>query len=173
MEKAKLVKTPNDFVIGLILLAAGLFVLFTAKVVQGEIVTGNGGLLARPDTYVRLIAGCLAFFSAVLVLKSLNWRRLKDTKGFTFVLSREIVLTVVALVAYVFLLPLIHFFAATFLLLFLLTIMFFKKEVSVSETECPAKKIVIRRLIVAAVYSVILTVAVYLLFANVLMVALP
>jgi hypothetical protein len=173
MEKTKLLKAPNDFLIGMVLLAVGLFVLFTDQVVQMEVVTGSGGFLARPDVYVRLMGGCLAFFSAILVLKSFNWTRSKDTKKLTFVMSREIALTVLALVVYVFVLPIIHFFAATFLLAFLLTNMFFKKEVSASETECPAKKILIRRLIVAAVYSMILTVAVYFIFSRVLMVALP
>ena len=41
MEKTKLLKSTNDFVIGLVLLAVGFFVLVTDKVVQGEIVTGN------------------------------------------------------------------------------------------------------------------------------------
>jgi hypothetical protein len=173
MDKPKLLKTPNDFVIGLALFALGVFVLFTDKVVQGKVVTGNGGYLVRPDVYVRMMGGCLAFFAVILVLKSINWKRATETKPFKFVISREIVLTIVALIAYVALLPIIHFFAATFLLCFLLTIMYFKKEISATETECPAKKIVIRRLIVAAVYAAILTFAVYLLFAHVLTVALP
>lgn len=173
MEKTKFLKSTNDFIIGLILLAVGIFVLLTDKVVQGEVVTGNGGFLVRPDVYVRMMGGCLAFFAAILVLKSINWTRSKDTKGFTFVLSREIVLTLIGLIAYVFLLNIIHFFAATFLLAFLLTIMYHKKEISASETGKPEKGVAMRRLVVAAVYSVILTVVVFLVFQNVLKVALP
>ena len=173
MEKPKFLKTANDFVIGLALLALGVFILFTDKVVEGNVVTGNGGFLVRPDVYVRMLGGCLAFFAAVLALKSINWTRSKDTKKFTFVLSREIILTIVALIAYVDLLPIIHFFAAPFLLCFLLTNLFFKKEISATETECPEKKGIIRRLVIAAVYSALLTVVVWLLFSKVLTVALP
>jgi hypothetical protein len=173
VEKTKLVKSPNDCLIGVALLAIGIYVMLTDKVVQGEVVTGNGGVFVRPDIYVRMLGGCLAFFAAILVLKSFNWKRSKNTKKFTFVITREIILTLVALIAYVFLLNIIHFFAATFLLTFFLTAMFFKKEMSALETEKPAKNIMMRRLIVMAVYSAVLTIAVYLLFSNVLNVALP
>ena len=173
MEKTKLRKSTNDFIIGLALLAVGIFILFTDQVVQGTVTTGNGGILVRPDVYVRLVGGCLAFFAAILALKAINWKRSRDARGFTFVISREVVLTIVLLVAYVFFLEIIHFFAATFLLAFLLTIMFFRKETSATETEKPAKIVALRRLVAAAAYSAMLTVAVYLVFEDVLKVTLP
>jgi formate hydrogenlyase subunit 3/multisubunit Na+/H+ antiporter MnhD subunit len=173
MEKTRFLKSTNDFVIGLALMCVGVFIVFTDKVVQGQVTTGNGGFWVRPDTFVRLIGGLLAFFSVTLVLKSINWAKSKETKGFVFLVCRENIITVAALVLYIALLNIIHFFAATFLLLFFLTIIYYKKEISAVEKERPEKKVIVKRFVIAAVYSVILTIAVHWIFSQVLHVSLP
>jgi formate hydrogenlyase subunit 3/multisubunit Na+/H+ antiporter MnhD subunit len=173
MGNTRFLKSANDFVIGLALMCVGLFIMITDKIVQVEVMTGNGGVLVRPDTFVRIIGGLLAFFAVVLVLKSINWTKSQQTKRFTFLICRENILTVAALVVYITLLNIIHFFAATFLLLFFLTVMFYNKEISAVEKEKPGRKVLIKRYIVAAIYSAVLTIAVHWIFSQVLHVSLP
>ena len=173
VDKPKLIRSVNDIVIGSALLLLGIFILVTKHVMQGTADTGSGGILVRPDVYVRVIGGCIAFFSLILILKAFNFRKSEKTEGFAFALNKEVALTVAALVLYAFLLPIIRFFASTFLLLFFLTVLYQWKE-GISDGDGKLnRKAIIRRLVIAAVYSVILTIFVFLIFSNVLKVSLP
>jgi hypothetical protein len=173
MTGRKLIKNVNDFIIGLALLALGLYVLFTNDIVQGNVAAGSGGPLVRPDVYVRLIGGLMAFFAALLVIKAINFFGAAEVKGFHFVFSLEVALTIAGLIVYTVLLTFIGFIISTFLLIFFLTCMYTRKEKS-GEGKTPLTKKEIRRyLIIAVVYSALLDVAVYLLFSRVLHVALP
>lgn len=173
VDKPKLFKSVNDAVIGTLLLILGIFILTTKHVMLGTADTGSGGVLVRPDVYVRLIGGCIAFFAFVLIVKSINFRKLKETAGFSFALNKEVVLTVVALILYVLALPVVRFFASTFLLLFFLTHLYMQKELSSEADAAPSLKIFVRRSPAAAAYSMVLTIAVFLIFSYVLKVALP
>lgn len=175
MDKPRFLKSTNDFVIGAVLLVLGLWVLFTKSIVTGNVVTNNsgGGIWVRPDMYVRLIGGLLAFFSLVLMIKAINFTKSADTTGIQFVLSREVVYTTVALIVYVFILSRIGFAVSTFLLTSFLACLYIRKERS-GEGKPPMTKHEIKRdLIIVAVYSVVMDVAVYFLFTRVLHVALP
>jgi uncharacterized membrane protein len=123
--------------------------------------------------YVRIIGALMAFFSAVLIAKSVNWKKGDKTQGFSFVVRREIVLTMIALILYVFFLPIVHFFLSTFVLSVFLTYMYIAREASGAEQERPDKRKKIRRLIIAAVYSVLLVLFVHVIFSYVLKVTLP
>jgi hypothetical protein len=171
MSGRKYIKNVNDFIIGAALLALGLYVLFTDDIIQGNIAGSAGGPLVRPDVYVRLIGGCMAFCAALLVIKAINFSG-GEVKGFHFVLSREVVLTIVGLIVYTVLLNYIGFAISTFLLLFFLTCMYIRKEKS-GEGKALTKPEIIKYLITAAVYSAVLDLAVYLIFSRLLFVALP
>ena len=107
--RIKFVKNTNDFVIGIALLALGIYILLTKKIVFGNVMQTSGGPLVHPEVYVRLLGGILTFLAAILVLKSLNWRRSAELTPFRFLITPHIFLTVVALVLYTFLLPRIGF----------------------------------------------------------------
>jgi len=174
MVKMKLIKNTNDFIIGLVLLALGIYVVLTDDIVIGFIpATLPGGDLTRPDMYVRLIGGFLALCAAILVIKSINFTRSADTIGFRFAISREIVLTALALVAYTMLLTRIGFFASSFLLIFFLTAMYLRKEKAGDGSRPTTRKEIIKEFVRIFVYSVLLVLAVYLIFTRVLFVALP
>ena len=169
----KPIKNVNDFIIGLALLALGCYVLFTDKIVFGNVAKTGGGPLVHPVVYVRLIGGILTFLSAVLVLKSLNWRRKAEIIPFRFLLTPHISLTVVSLIVYTFLLPRIGFAVSTFLLNFFLTCLFLHRE-RTGEGKSPfEKKSVIRSLIYITIYSILLLIFIYILFTKVLYVDLP
>jgi hypothetical protein len=173
MSGRKLIRNVNDCIIGIALLALGVYVLTTNDIVQGNIATSAGGPLVRPDVYVRLIGGCMAFFAAILVIKAINFSGAAETRGFHFVISRETALTIAALIVYTLLLPLIGFAVSTFLLIFFLTCLYIRKEKSGAGKAVPAGKTLRRDLGVALAYSALLDLAVYLLFSRVLKVALP
>jgi len=168
-EKPKLLKSVNDFVIGLALLLAGVYILVTKNVMDGTADTGAGGIFVRPDVYVRFIGGLMAFFSVILIIKSFNFTRSDTTEGFHFALNKEVLVTVGALVLYALLLPLIHFFVSTFLLILGLTLVYVGKEHTEGKTDKKRWKVIA----VAGVYSLLLTMMVYLIFSHVLKVALP
>lgn len=172
-DKPKLVRSVNDLIIGTALFLLGIFILVTKHVMQGTADTGSGGILVRPDVYVRVIGGCIAFFSLILVAKSFNYSKSERTTGFVFAMNKEVAATVAALVLYALLLPVISFFASTFLLLFSLTVLYLRKEGVGEAAGKPHRAVVAKRAAVAAVYSAFLTVVVYLIFSYVLKVALP
>jgi hypothetical protein len=173
MKETKIFKSVNDFIIGAALALLGVYILITEHVVESAFKSEEGGILVRPDVYVRLIGGCLVFFSIVLILKSIKYTKSEQVKPFTFIMTREVAMTLAALVLYTFLLPVIHFFPATFLVIFFLTWLYARKERSSQSGDKPDGKVFIRRFLVYAVFSIILVVAVYLVFEKVLLVALP
>ena len=163
----------NDFIIGLALLALGCYVLFTDKVVFGNVAKSGGGPLVHPVVYVRLIGGILTFLSAVLVLKSLNWTRKAEVIPFRFILTPHIGLTVAALIIYTFLLPRIGFAVSTFMLNFFLTCLFLHRERTGEDKPPLARKDIIRSLVNITIYSILLLIVIYFLFTKVLYVDLP
>jgi hypothetical protein len=173
MEKPKLLKSVNDFIIGVFLFALGLFVLTTKRVMDGSVNVTDGGIWVRPDVYVRLIGGLISLCSAILIGKSLNFKRQAETSGFHFVICREVVLTAAALIVYAFLLTRIGFAVSTFLLTLSLTCVYIQKEKQGGSRPPLTGKITVKDLIIAAVYSVVLDVVVWLIFSKVLHVALP
>ncbi|MDR2509429.1 MAG: tripartite tricarboxylate transporter TctB family protein [Spirochaetaceae bacterium] len=183
MSRLKYFKSVNDFIIGIALLALGVYVLVTDDIITGNIATGDGGVFVRPDVYVRLIGALLAFFSLLLVIKSINWTRRAQTQGFNFEVTREVPLVIAALAVYAFMLEFsgvvkyktglpdgAAFFIATFLLLVFLTFLFTRKENAANDG---AKKITKKRLIIIVAYAVILDVVVWAVFSHILNVSLP
>jgi hypothetical protein len=174
MQKYKLIKNTNDFIIGVALLILGLYVIFSGQIVRGAIPSHlPGGFLTRPDVYVRLIGCFLTFCSALLVLKSFNFTRTTKIQKFKFRLSKEIIFTVLALIFYAFFLTRIGFFASTFILVFFLTYIYRRKEKSNMKELQVGKKTHAKDLITVFSYSCLLVLAVYVIFTRILFVALP
>jgi hypothetical protein len=133
-----------------------------------------GGYLVRPDVYIRMIGVLLIVCSLILVIKSINFRHSAETTGLRFAMTWEVALTGVSLLLYSVLLEPVGFAISTFLLTMFLTCLYMRKErMAVEEAPAATPHLTVRSLIVAAVYSVVLTIVVYLMFAKVLNVALP
>jgi putative tricarboxylic transport membrane protein len=167
--KVKFLKSVNDFIIGLILLGFGVFITTYKEIVRGTISDSVGGILVRPDVYVRMVGVLLIICSLILVLKSFNYKRSTQTEGFHFVLTKEVALTGLSLLLYAALLEPVGFYISTFLLTFFLTCMYMRKERSGGGKPSLPR----RALIIASVYSVVMVVVVYFIFAKVLNVILP
>ena len=173
MMQIKFIKNVNDFVIGLALLALGCYVLFTDKIIFGNVMKTPGGPLVHPAVYARLLGGILTFLAAILVIKSFNWSRKAVVVPFHFIMTPHIFLTVVALIIYTFLLPRIGFIVTTFVLNFFLTCLFLHREKTGEGKPQLMKKDIIRSLIHITIYSTILLIVIYFLFTRVLFVNLP
>jgi putative tricarboxylic transport membrane protein len=167
--KVKLFKSVNDFIIGIALMGVGIFIVQYKNIVRGQISDSVGGILVRPDVYVRMIGILLIICSLILVIKSINYKRSDKTEGFHFVLTKEVALTGLSLLLYAALLEPVGFYISTFLVTLFLTCMYMRKEKSGED-----KKLLSRgALIVALVYSIVMVVVVYLIFAKILNVVLP
>jgi len=163
----------NDFVIGLALLALGCYVLFTDKVIFGNVMKTPGGPLVHPAVYARLLGGILTFLAALLVLKSFNWTRKAVIVPFHFIMTPHIFLTLAALILYTFVLPHAGFVVSTFVLNFFLTCVFLHRERTGEGKPQPGRKDIIRSLVHITVYSALLLIFIYFLFTKVLFVNLP
>jgi hypothetical protein len=128
--KTRFLKSVNDFVIGTVLLGFGIFIARYKDIVKGTIAESAGGYLVRPDVYVRLIGVLLIICSLILVIKSINFRfrRPAETRGFHFVITKEVVISCLALLLYAVMLEPAGFNITTFLLTLLLTYMYMRKE---------------------------------------------
>jgi hypothetical protein len=174
MAKRKLIKHTNDFIIGMVLLGLGIFVVSYKDIVHGFIPANlPGGYLTRPDVYVRLIGAFLSFLAAILVIRSINFQGTTDTKGFRFVISKEVVFSFLSLIIYTALLTRIGFFASTFLFAFFLACIYLRKEKFGPGKPPMTRKEILRNLVTIFVYSVLLILAVYIIFTRALYVALP
>jgi hypothetical protein len=150
-------------------MGAGIFIVQYRDIVRGQISDSVGGVLVRPDVYVRMIGVLLIICSLILVIKSINYKRSGKTEGFHFVLTKEVALTGISLLLYAALLEPAGFYISTFLLTLFLTCMYMRKEKSGE-----GKKLLSRgAIIVALVYSIVMVVVVHLIFAKVLNVVLP
>jgi putative tricarboxylic transport membrane protein len=167
--KVKFFKSVNDFIIGILLLGFGIFIATYKDIVKGTISDSVGGILVRPDVYVRMVSVLLIICSLILVLKSINYRRSGKTEGFRFVMTKEVALTGISLLLYAALLEPVGFYVSTFLLTLFLTCMYMRRERS-GEGKPPLSK---KAVIVAAVYSIAMVIVVHLVFAKVLKVILP
>ena len=173
MAKRKLLKNTNDFIIGIALFILGIYVVFSRHIIHGNVPIHTGGPFLRPDVYVRIIGGFLAFCAAILVIKAINFSRTTGTKGFRFTVTREAVLTMVSMIIYTALLPHAGFVVSTFLLIFFLTCMYMRGEKTGHGKPPLTRKEILRDLTVILVYTVLLVLLVYLIFTRVLYVALP
>jgi hypothetical protein len=169
--KSRFLKSVNDFVIGIALLGFGVFITCYKNIVRGRISESVGGYLVRPDVYVRMIGVLLIVCSLILVVKSINFRRSGETEGFRFVMTREVALTGLSLLLYAVSLEPAGFAVSTFLLTMFLTCLYMRKERMAAEPS--SARLDRRSLAIAAVYSVVMVIVVYLLFAKVLNVILP
>jgi hypothetical protein len=168
--KSNKIKNMNDFIGGILLGAVSVFLMVSKHIVEGRLVTGKGGTFVRADTYIKMLGGLMFFLAFIMVIRSINFKRTAETKGFTFTITKESLLTIVALLIYTVVLKLMGFALTTFLFSFFIVCLYMRKENQGKELS---RRQIIKKVIVAGVFSVILVGVVYVLFSKVLMVVLP
>lgn len=166
-----MIKKMNDFVLAVIMLVLGL-VLLLGNFTVGGTTMGQGGLLARPDMWLKAIAALMVFFSIVLGIKSLSFKKGEEQEKFTFAINWTVVLTLVALVLYTIFLPIIGFFISTFLLSFFLCTLYAIKEDDKKVKELTRQEWV-RYLLRSLIFSAVMVVLLYLIFGKLLAIQLP
>lgn len=173
MKNLKPLKSTNDFIIGTLFLILGIYVLTTNNILLDSIGASQGTIwIIRPDIYVRGIGCLITAFSVILVLKSINWKRSEETTKFTFAMSKEVLLSIGALIIYAFIFPRVGFALSSFLLIFFLTFIYMCKEMSGKQDKI-TKKDRIKYAIYSVIYAAILVTVVYLIFSKILYVVLP
>jgi hypothetical protein len=160
----------NDFVAGLLLLGFGVFLATSNAVTDGEAATNVSQYLVGADTYLRVLGLLIAALSIVLAVRAINFKKTQETGAFVFVLKLETVLTVILLIIYIILLPKVGFRIITFFLTFFLTCLYMRKEFNGSQFT---RRLIIRKGLIALIFSLILVAVVYLIFTKLLKAALP
>jgi hypothetical protein len=160
----------NDFISGLLLLGFGIFLMTSDAIVEGEAATNVSSYLVGADTYLRLLGLLVAFFSAVLIVRSINYKKVKETEAFGFVIKLESLLTVIALIVYIVFLPVIGFGITTFFLSLFLTCLYMRKE---NKGQQFTRRMILKKFLIALIFSLILVIAVYCIFTKVLQASLP
>jgi hypothetical protein len=168
--KLKWFKSMNDFITVILMTAAGLFLVFSDKIV-GEKVKGipPGGIWVRADMYLRLLGGFLLFLTVLLFIKNLNFRKSETTK-LSIPITPQAIWTILSLVVYTLLLRTLGFALDTFLVSFFLVWLYMRIE---NKNKILTRQMHIKMLLINAAFSLSLVLIIYVLFGMVLRVSLP
>lgn len=167
----KMIKKTNDFVLSILMLGVSAFLCF-GKIVQNVPATSQGGLLARSDVWIRMIAIYLAIVAVILLITSINFRRSEQTEGFKFMLDSTIISTVVGLVLYTVLLPILGFFICTFAMTLFLVVMYTVREEG-RQFRSLDKRVTLRVGLKGVITAAVLLAVFWFVFARLLGIQLP
>ena len=167
----KVIRSTNDFLLAILMGAVSIFLLTNGKIITGA-ENGLGGVWAQASTYIKLLAGILLGMSVLQLIYAINFKG--DEKAHTKLsipVSKEIIITAISLVLYAALLPVLTFFPCTLALNIVLCATFAKKE---NEADAELKgKLSKKQMVSIIIYSVVLTVALWGVFAQLLKCVLP
>ena len=166
----KVIRSTNDLLLAILMAGVSIFLLSSDKIITG-VENGLGGFWAQASSYITLLAGILLGLSVLQLIYAINFKGVGEHTGLHIPISKEIVITAVALVLYALLLPVLTFFPCTLVLNIVLCGTFALKENQGNEElkgELPKKQV-----LSIVIYSVALTVCLWLLFTEVLKCVLP
>lgn len=166
----KIIRNTNDLLLSVMMCALSIFLLVSPKIITG-VENGLGGYWAKASTYIHLLAGLLLAIAILILIDTINFKGTAEHVKLTIPVSPEIVITAISLVAYAVLLPILTFFPCTLTLNAVLCGLFARKE-NEGNPEI-GKKLPKKQLIVVLVYSVILTIVLWVLFTKILKCVLP
>lgn len=167
MKKA--IRSTNDLVLAVLMGAASIFLLTSDHIITG-VENGLGGIWAMASTYIKLLAMILLALSVLQLIYSINFKGAEHEK-LHIPISKEIVITAIALVLYALLLPTLTFFPCTLALSIVLCGTFAMKE-NQSDPELNGK-LPKKQVVGIIIYSVVLTVVLWLVFTQLLKCVLP
>jgi hypothetical protein len=168
--KSNKIKSMNDFIIGIALMALGAWLIFSKNITEGRILKSQNQGILQADTYLKLIGGLIFFLAFLIVIRSFNFKKGAETKAFEFHISKESLLTFVALILFIVLLKPLGFAITTFLVTYFIVCLYMLREI---KDKGLGRREKIKKFVFAGVFSAVLVVVVYLIFSKVLLVILP
>ena len=166
----KVIRSSNDLLLAVMMGCVSIFLLTNDGIITG-VENGLGGYWAQASSYIRLLAGILLGLSVLQLIYAINFKGDGEHKKLSIPISREIVITAVALVLYALLLPTLTFFPCTLALNVVLCGTYGMKE-NQDDPELKGK-LPKKQIIAVIIYSVILTVVLWLVFTQLLNCILP
>ena len=168
MKKA--IRNTNDLLLAVLMAGVSIFLLTSDKIITG-VENGLGGFWAQASTYIRLLAMILLALSVLQAIYAFNFKKDGEHQKLRIPVSKEIIITAVTLVLYALLLPVLTFFPCTLALNIVLCGTFAMKE-NQGDPELKGK-LPKKQVIAIVIYSVVLTVVLWVLFTQLLKCVLP
>lgn len=166
----KLIKSTNDLLLSLLMGGIGIFLLVNKSIIKGKS-NGMGGYWAQADTYIRLLAVMLLALAVLQLLYAIDFKLSDEHKPLNIPINREIVITACCLILYALLLPKLTFFPCTLAMNIILCGTFQMKENS--GVGDGSRKLSTKQIIANLIYSVLLTLALWVVFTKLLKCVLP
>ncbi len=166
----KVIRSTNDLVLAAVMGVLSIFLLTSKHIITG-VENGLGGMWAQASTYIHLLAGIMLGLCILQLIYAIKFKQDGEHQAIAIPISKEIVITAVALVLYALLLPVLTFFPCTLVLNIVLCGTFAMKE-NQGDPE-KAGKLPKKQLVAIIVYSVALTVALWVVFTQLLRCILP
>ena len=144
----KVIRSTNDLLLAILMAGVSIFLLSSDKIITG-VENGLGGFWAQASSYITLLAGILLGLSVLQLIYAINFKGVGEHTG----------------------LPVLTFFPCTLVLNIVLCGTFALKENQGNEElkgKLPKKQV-----LSIVIYSVALTVCLWLLFTQVLKCVLP
>lgn len=171
---AKKIKNRKDFILGVVMLVLGLYLLLAQGIVKGMTLLSTGITIAKAATYVRLLGGLLVLLSGGLTLRALGvfGERAEDAEenSETWSLDPLVLILFGALLLYMPLMSLVGFTASSVILIAWVAFWIRYRE---KHVDLHDKKALLKNIGIAVVYSVILVLVLELMFTKGLHVRLP
>jgi hypothetical protein len=166
----KVIRSSNDLLLAGLMGCVSLFLLLHKGIITG-VENGLGGYWAQASSYIHLLAGVLLGLSVLQLIFALNFKGVGEHKGLSIPVSKEVIITAAALILYALLLPVLTFFPCTLVLNMVLCGTYAMKE-NEGNPDCKGK-LPKKQLVSIVIYSVILTIILWLLFTELLNCVLP
>ena len=168
--KSDKIKSMNDLVAGILLALGGLWLMLSKNITEGRILQSQRQGILQADTYIRMLGGIVLFLAILMVVRSINFKKETETEPFQFHITKESFLTFAALLGFILLLHPLGFAVTTFLFSTFIVVIYMLKE---AKGKGLSRQRIFYKMIFACVFSLVLVVVVYLVFARGLMVTLP
>ena len=165
------IKRKKEFILAIIMIVIGMFLILYDGIIMNLPTVDRGGYFNRPDVWIRFWALLLVIDSVVVLIRSI----VKEPEGGVekpFYIDLTITLIALSLLLYIFLLPAIGFIPSTFLIVLFLNIMFVLRERRQKITEVPKPEL-LKMIGFSVLYSAVLVVVLYFVFAHGLKVVFP
>lgn len=167
----KRIKNPRDLILGIVMTAISLYLLFSSKVVKGMTLLYTDITIAKAGTYIRILGGLLLILSVSLILRAIGvFGGKQEEPSGKKIADSFVIVGFVALILYIPLMKLIGFTVSSMLLMVCFTFMIRLRE---KKVDLHDKQALLKNLGVAVLYAVVLVLILEALFTRVLHVRLP
>lgn len=168
--KSDKIKNMNDLIGGILLMAGGVWLMVSKNITEGRILQSQAQGIIRADTYIRMLGGLVFFLAVLMCIRSINFKKETETKGFEFHITKESFLTFAALVAFIVFLKPLGFAITTFLFSSFVVSLYMLRE---EKDKGLGRKAKFKKIAFSCAFSLVLVFVVYLIFAKGLLVTLP